>query len=333
MDPCLHPHLFHHHGQYVAHDIAPFPLQPNLALQFAYCSTPIFHDIVPPSFIAWVEDSFPRHNDLPWDEKIDERAMWRGSNTGMNFDEGTRWRWSQRPRLVNVTNQLEGSEPVLLPTSKDPLKRRTTPVGAGTPVRRALLNPAMTDIAFTGYPLGCHPDYCEYIATQFPFLPKQDSGGLDAGRHKYLVDVDGHGWSSRFKRLITSNALVFKATAYPEWWLDRIQPWVHYVPVQVDYSDLYDALAFFRGGFDAGAGGGESDAGGDDAATRGMGGRAKAVPCRDGEDGLAREIASAGREWSRTFWRKEDMTAYFWRLILEIARLSGERDGRDDLDM
>lgn len=101
----------------------------------------------------------------------------------------------------------------------------------------------------------------------------------------------------------------------------------------MDYSDLYDALAFFRGGFDAGAGGGESDAGGDDAATRGMGGRAKAVPCRDGEDGLAREIASAGREWSRTFWRKEDMTAYFWRLILEIARLSGERDGRDDLDM
>jgi len=29
-----------------------------------------------------------------------------------------------------------------------------------------------------------------------------------------------------------------------EWWTDRIQPWVHYVPVQVDYSDLYDALRF-----------------------------------------------------------------------------------------
>lgn len=29
-----------------------------------------------------------------------------------------------------------------------------------------------------------------------------------------------------------------------EWWTDRIQPWVHYVPIQVDYSDLYDTLGF-----------------------------------------------------------------------------------------
>ncbi|KAF8340940.1 hypothetical protein F5887DRAFT_978521 [Amanita rubescens] len=290
MDPCTHPHLFHHHGQYTAHDIAPFPLQPHLALQFAYCTTPLFHDITPPSFVAWVEDSYPRQNDLPWDEKIDERIFWRGSNTGMNFGETTRWRWSQRPRLVNITNQLEGFESVLLPTSLDPRKRRKTA--------------AMTDISFTGFPIGCEPGYCNYLSTQFPFLAKHDSGGLDAGKHKYFVDVDGHGWSS-------SNALVFKATVYPEWWLDRIQPWVHYVPIQVDYSDLYDALVFFRGGFDTG--------------------RVK-EDSPDGEDELAKEIASAGREWSRTFWRKEDMTAYFWRLILEIARLSGERDGRDDFN-
>ena len=107
------------------------------------------------------------------------------------------------------------------------------------------------------------------------------------------------------------------------------------MPVQVDYSDLYDALVFFRGEFDTGADGlnGNTGLAGNDSETRGIGGRVKAIPGRDGEDELAREIASAGREWSKTFWRKEDMTAYFWRLILEIARLSGERDGRDDLDM
>ena len=31
-----------------------------------------------------------------------------------------------------------------------------------------------------------------------------------------------------------------------EWWLDRIQAWVHYVPIKVDYSDLYDTLAYVR---------------------------------------------------------------------------------------
>ncbi|KAF8631386.1 hypothetical protein AX15_002417 [Amanita polypyramis BW_CC] len=318
MDPCAHPHLFHHHGQYVAHDIAPFPLRPHLAIQFAHCTTPLFHDIITPGFIAWVDDAHPRENDLPWHEKLDERIMWHGTNTGINFNDGTRWRWSQRPRLVNVTSQLEGYENVLLPTSSDPKQRRCTPIGTGTPIRRSLLNPAMTDVSFTGYPIGCEPDYCKYLTTQFAFSPKHDSGGLDAGRHKYFVDVDGHGWSSRFKRLITSNALVFKATVYPDWWLDRIQPWVHYVPIQVDYSDLYDALVFFRGGFDTGAN--------DNA-------KAKATPGRDGEDDLAREIASAGREWSKAFWRKEDMTAYFWRVILEIARVCGERDGRDDFKL
>jgi hypothetical protein len=29
-----------------------------------------------------------------------------------------------------------------------------------------------------------------------------------------------------------------------EWWTDRMQAWVHYVPIQLDYSDLYDAIAF-----------------------------------------------------------------------------------------
>ena len=68
-------------------------------------------------------------------------------------------------------------------------------------------------------------------------------------------------------------------------WIDRVQPWVHYVPVQVDYSDLYDAYTFFRGGLY-----GEGN-----------------------HDVLAEKIAVAGRAWSKAFWRKEDMTAYFFR--------------------
>jgi len=115
----------------------------------------------------------------------------------------------------------------------------------------------------------------------------------DAGQYKYVLDVDGNGWSGRFKRLITSNSLIFKSTIYPEWYTDRIEPWVHYVPVQLDLSDIYDTLLFFRG-----------DANGEGA-----------------HEDLARKIALAGRDWSKTFWRQEDITSYFFRLILEYARL------------
>jgi hypothetical protein len=41
----------------------------------------------------------------------------------------------------------------------------------------------------------------------------------------------------------------------------------------------------------------------------------------NGEPGLAREIADAGREWAETYWRRVDMTAYVFRLYLEWARL------------
>ncbi|OAX38717.1 hypothetical protein K503DRAFT_691041, partial [Rhizopogon vinicolor AM-OR11-026] len=60
-----------------------------------------------------------------------------------------------------------------------------------------------------------------------------------AGKYKYVLDVDGHGWSSQLKRLMLTNALTFNSTIYPEW--------CHLVPFQNAYSDLYDALVLFRG--------------------------------------------------------------------------------------
>lgn len=304
MDPCQNPSIFYNHAQYVAHDLGPKP-QPVLAMQFAYCSTPLFHDLQTPSFISWMDDVHPRENDVEWEEKTDERLLWRGRNTGMNHDKGTRWIYSQRIRLVRITNEMNGTERVLMPPLDSDITgmgdETTRRVGEGVDVKKSLLNPAIMDISFTDRPLGCWPEaYCEYMKTLFDFKPDYNAHGKDAGNHKYLVDVDGNGWSSRFKRLITTNSLVFKATAYPEWWIDRIQPWVHYVPIQVDHSDLYDAYIFFRGGLY-----GEGN-----------------------HDDLAKKIAYKGREWSRTFWRKEDMTAYFFRMFLEYARLmSLDREG------
>jgi hypothetical protein len=62
---------------------------------------------------------------------------------------------------------------------------------------------------------------------------------------------------------------------------------VHYVPVQNDYSDVLDALIFFRG---------------DPAGAR-------------AHDAMAQRIAEAGRAWSLSYWRKEDLTAYMFRWV------------------
>jgi len=73
----------------------------------------------------------------------------------------------------------------------------------------------------------------------------------------------------------------------PHRFTERLAPWVHYVPIQSDYSDLYDTLVFFRG----------------DLAGRGA------------HEELAAKIAKEGREWSLAFWREEDMVAYLFRCV------------------
>jgi len=89
-------------------------------------------------------------------------------------------------------------------------------------------------------------------------------------------------------------------------YLDRIEPWVHYVPIQLDLSDLLDTLYFFRG-----------DPAGN-----------------NGHPDLAEKIAHQGREWSLTHWRKEDLTAYMFRLMLEYARVMNmDRDNEYEVEL
>lgn len=54
-----------------------------------------------------------------------------------------------------------------------------------------------------------------------------------------------------------------------------------YVPVNVDYGDLWDIMAFFKGDLEG----------------------------QGGHDHLAEQIATQGKEWTKQFWRWEDMQA------------------------
>jgi len=40
------------------------------------------------------------------------------------------------------------------------------------------------------------------------------------------MDVDGNGWSGRFHRLMSTKSVVLKSTIFPEWYTERIMPWV-----------------------------------------------------------------------------------------------------------
>ncbi|ODO07250.1 hypothetical protein L198_00829 [Cryptococcus wingfieldii CBS 7118] len=277
MDPCIHPELTHLVGFLSGHGKGPGPRK-DIYPVLAMCKTTLHADVLAVSMEAWTEDVEP---DPAWEHK-DDRMIWRGKTTGIFFREGVPWNISQRINLVQHTGQKEGTLPVLPPALDS-----SSPVGYPVETPLGDLNDDLVDVAFVDHAIQCDDAVCDEIQENYHFGDRKT--WAEGNGYKYLLDLDGNGWSARFKRLMTTQSVVLKSTIFPEWYTDRIQPWVHYVPLKASLTDLYDVLAFFRSS--------------------------------PSHDDLAKGIGQAGREWSLAYWRKEDMIAYQFRLFLEIARL------------
>jgi hypothetical protein len=178
MDPCSHPSLLHHHGQFLRGGQGHIPDQIMIPT-FSFCSTSLDHDIV--TAIKWTEELSPDINPK-FQDRLDERLTWRGSTTGMWQAEDTKWRNGHRIRLVGWANERNGTVSVLQPT-----KSRNERVGEGQLVAKARLNPAMLDITFVGKPHSCTDAVCETIEEELEFRNWRNPGV--AGHYKYLLDV------------------------------------------------------------------------------------------------------------------------------------------------
>ncbi|KAJ3855117.1 glycosyl transferase family 90-domain-containing protein [Lentinula lateritia] len=287
MDPCNNPHLLRQHGQFVKFGKGVEPRNSLIPI-FSFSPSVLHHDIISANPMNWFRD-LPLGANPAWEDKVDERLHWRGANTGIHYSKSIPWRLSHRVKMMEWAHHNLYSDMRILGLGVKEGER----IGEGAVVEKARWVPAMLDLAFTGKPISCEEEdgSCGQLRDMFEW--RKRANFVDAGKFKYILDIDGNAWSSRFKRLITTSSCIFKATIYPEWFTDRIQPWVHYVPVQIDLSDLWDAFSFFRG-----------DLNGD-----------------FGHDDLAQKIGEAGRVWSHTFWRQEDLVAYNFRLLLEYARV------------
>lgn len=181
MDPCLNPHLLHSHGQFLSHDFGPGP-QSTLVPRFSFCSTMVHHDIRAATPYGWVEDILPRAHDPPWEEKVDERLVWRGSNTGMFHGSKTRWRDSHRDRLIHLANNMVGTVDVL----RSPLNSSER-VGEPIRLRKAHVNTEMLDLQFSGKAGSCSPRLCDELEKVYDWRRYQSI--KEAGRYKYVFDV------------------------------------------------------------------------------------------------------------------------------------------------
>ncbi|GAA5912419.1 uncharacterized protein JCM6883_005663 [Sporobolomyces salmoneus] len=264
---------------------------------FSWTSSTLNTDFLLPALEQYERPVGP---DPAWKIKKYNKAVWRGSTTGSDLTIPHARKHSQRVRLARLPHS---TGQITLPLAQHDEPAFLGPVEDFTAPAQDFAK-SYLDIKFQGRAQQCgDKESCEEFEKDFEwdgYMSEEEQN-----QYKYVIDVDGNGWSGRFHRLMSSNSLVLKSTIFPEWYADRIQPWVHYVPLKVDYSDLFPILAFFQGSPHDGSG---------------------------SHDDLAEKIATAGAKWAQGFWRWEDMQAYLFRLVLEYARILN-RDGPGSTNM
>jgi len=68
----------------------------------------------------------------------------------------------------------------------------------------------------------------------------------DMIHYKYILDIDGHActWDGTAWKL-NSGSVIFKTNSiWRQWFYDDYKPWVHYIPVNDDFSDIDDKYAW-----------------------------------------------------------------------------------------
>ncbi|GAA6014641.1 hypothetical protein JCM11491_000179 [Sporobolomyces phaffii] len=294
MNLCENPEWQYLHGFTSWPGMRPQILRPL----FSFAKTSLHSDILlTPLEQYWDREPY----DPTWEEKPYNKAVWRGSTTGVWFDRGTWWRSSQRVRLWFMGKDATGHKNVRFST-----EGLETDLGTEHLVEKRVATQQLmdryVDFAFTGREGQCSEEdgSCGAVRKLFDF--QKTFGWNEANEYKYMLDLDGNAWSGRFHRLLSTNSAVLKSTIFPEWYASWIQPWVHYIPIKIDYTDLFDVMAFFSGDLDG----------------------------QNHHEHLAKRIADNGKDYTERFWRYEDMEAYFFRLTLEWARVSAE--DRESMD-
>ncbi|XP_054829931.1 protein O-glucosyltransferase 1 [Eublepharis macularius] len=109
---------------------------------------------------------------------------------------------------------------------------------------------------------------------------------VDHCKYKYLFNFRGVAASFRFKHLFLCGSLVFHVGEdWQEFFYPQLKPWIHYVPVKSDLSDVRELLQFVQE-----------------------------------NDGIAQEIAEKGRQFIVENLQMKDISCYWERLLTEYSK-------------
>lgn len=162
--------------------------------------------------------SYKYNFDLPWDERI-PKAVFRGGSTGCGTTTSTLVlsNFNQRMKLAELGQQY------------------------GSLMDAGITNWNVRPRKVEGEP------YIQVIEPHLPTVPKLDPEGQ--ARYKYLINVDGHVSAFRLSLELSMGCCILMVESMDGWkmWFSHLlRPYVHYVPIKSDLSDLVEKIGWCK---------------------------------------------------------------------------------------
>ncbi|KAK7051795.1 CAP10 domain-containing protein [Favolaschia claudopus] len=162
---------------------------------------------------SWWTGKFERPNDVKWEDKK-EQLYWRGKSNGGHI-RGTNYRSFPRFKLMDLAALPENS--------------------------------GLFDVRITQWHEWHCTDDCDAEPIKKAYnITEEAAPREEAYKYKYLLDVDGNSFSGRYLGLLRSGGLVFKSTAFTEFFTPWLVPYEHFIPVRPDLSDLAEKVRWAR---------------------------------------------------------------------------------------
>lgn len=191
-----------------------------------------FADVPAPTWDDWArvnpDKYFPKAckdykltNDVPWNKKSPV-AVFRGGSTGCGVtkDDNSRIKlaWMNRNQKLS---EVDGKE---LPYIDAGIVKWN--------LRSRVKNGKLVTIS---------KKLTDEIGTVSFLTPNEQA------KFKYVIHVDGHVAAFRLSMELMSGAVILKVAGnWDMWYTDKLEPFVHYVPVKGDLSDLYEKIDWCR---------------------------------------------------------------------------------------
>ena len=93
----------------------------------------------------------------------------------------------------------------------------------------AAANDSRMDVRFVDF-VQCSPEACAAMEARYGRAARAPEEA--AWAHKYVMILDGNTFSSRLMRTLRSGSLVLRAGLFREWFDERLEPFLHYLPVR-----------------------------------------------------------------------------------------------------